>query len=121
MSPLCAAIYLAADRPVGLAPVGRLGYRQPRPVRRATPGTRSCVMPNPTDRIHSTAVVAPEAELSADVRVGAFALIEGRVRVGSGTIIHPRAHLIGPLTLGQDNEVYGNAILGGRPQHFHFK
>ncbi len=72
-------------------------------------------------RIHPTAIISPEAELADDVQVGAFAIIEGQVKVGQGSIIQARAHLIGPLTMGCRNEVYPNAILGGKPQHLQYK
>jgi UDP-N-acetylglucosamine acyltransferase len=72
-------------------------------------------------RIHPTAIISPDAELAADVRVGAFAIIEGKTVVGRGCEIRPRAHLIGPLTMGRDNTVFGNVVIGERPQHFQYK
>lgn len=75
----------------------------------------------PSSRIHPTALVSPEAELAVDVDVGAFVIIEGKVRIGPGCVVRPRAHLIGPLTIGRDNQVYSNAVLGERPQHFNYQ
>jgi UDP-N-acetylglucosamine acyltransferase len=72
---------------------------------------------SPSPHIHPTAVIAPEAELAEDVEVGAFAVIEGRVRIGPGCTIRPQALLCGPLTMGRDNIVYSGAVLGERPQH----
>jgi UDP-N-acetylglucosamine acyltransferase len=74
-----------------------------------------------TPHIHPTALVSPEAVLADDVVVGPFAIIEGRVRVGAGCVLHARCHLIGPLTLGEGNEVFSNAVIGEKPQHFHYK
>jgi UDP-N-acetylglucosamine acyltransferase len=71
-------------------------------------------------RIHPTAIIDPEAELAPDVRVGAFVIIEGKVQVGPGCVIGPRSHLIGPLTMGAQNQVFDNVILGGRPQHLKY-
>lgn len=71
----------------------------------------------PSPRIHPTAVIAPEAELAADVVVGAFVVIEGKVRVGPGCVLRPHAQLLGPLTMGKNNLVCGGAVLGERPQH----
>lgn len=73
------------------------------------------------DRIHPTALISPEAEIASDVRIGAFTIIEGRVKIGAGTVIHPRCHLMGPLTLGENNQVYSGAMLGGYPQHLRFQ
>ncbi len=78
-------------------------------------------MPNtPSARIHPTAVVAPEADLAPDVEVGAYAVLEGRVVAGAGTVIRPFAHLIGPLTMGRGNQVHSGAVLGDRPQHLKY-
>jgi UDP-N-acetylglucosamine acyltransferase len=71
--------------------------------------------------VHPTAVVSPDAELAPDVTVGAFAIIEGKVRLGPGCVLRPKAHLIGPLVMGRDNHVYGNAVLGERPQHARYR
>ncbi len=73
------------------------------------------------NRIHPTALLSPEAELAPDVTVGAFAIVEGKVRLEAGCVIRPRAHLIGPLTMGKDNQVYSNAVIGERPQHLHYR
>jgi len=72
-------------------------------------------------RIHPTALISTKAELSPDVTVGAFAILEGEIRLGPGCIIGPRAHLIGPLTMGRDNQVYSNAVIGERPQHLQYR
>jgi UDP-N-acetylglucosamine acyltransferase len=71
--------------------------------------------------VHPTAVVSPEAQLAEGVRVGPFVVIEDAVTVGPGTVIHPHAHLIGSLTLGANNEVGSNVVLGGAPQHLAYK
>jgi UDP-N-acetylglucosamine acyltransferase len=79
-------------------------------------------MPSSDPRtIHPTAVISPEAELGEGVRVGAFVVIEGPVRIGAGTIIRPHAHLIGPLSLGQENDVGTGSVLGGAPQHLAYQ
>jgi UDP-N-acetylglucosamine acyltransferase len=71
-------------------------------------------------RIHPTAVIAPEADLAEDVEVGPFAIIEGPVRIGPGCVLRPRVTLIGPLTMGRNNHVYSNAVLGEQPQHLRY-
>ncbi len=76
---------------------------------------------HPGAHIHPTALVSPEAVLAEDVVVGPYALIEGRVRIGAGCILHARSHLIGPVTMGEGNEVFSNAIIGEKPQHFMYK
>jgi UDP-N-acetylglucosamine acyltransferase len=71
-------------------------------------------------RIHPTALIAAEAEVGENVEVGAYAIIEGPVRLGPGCVIRPYVHLIGPLTMGRDNVVFGGAVLGERPQHLKY-
>ena len=68
-------------------------------------------------KIHPTALVSAEAVIPPDVVVGAFAIIDGAVRLGPGCVVHPRARLTGPLVMGAGNEVFDNAVLGGPPQH----
>jgi len=71
-------------------------------------------------RIHPTAVIAPEADIGEDVQVGPYVVLEGEVRVGAGCVLRPGAHLIGPLTMGCHNTVYGGAVLGEPPQHLKY-
>jgi UDP-N-acetylglucosamine acyltransferase len=71
-------------------------------------------------RIHPTALISPEAELAGDVVVGAYVIIEGRVRIGPGCVIRPHVHLCGPLTMGSGNVVFTGSVLGERPQHLKY-
>lgn len=68
-------------------------------------------------RIHPSAVVSPEARLAEDVQVGPCAVIEGDVQLGAGCVVRPHAHLIGPLVMGRNNQVFSGAVLGEQPQH----
>ncbi len=70
-----------------------------------------------SDLIHPTAVIGPEVDLAPDVQVGPFSIIEGPVRVGSGSTIEGHACLTGPLDMGRDNVVGHGAVLGKAPQH----
>ena len=74
-------------------------------------------MPADRERIHPTAIIDPQAELADDVIVGAFAIIEGPVRLGRGCIVRSRAHLIGPLDAGIGNDFGINCVVGDRAQH----
>src|SRR5205823_6314616 len=85
------------------------------------PTRTGATMPNaPLARVHPTAVISSEAELADDVTVGPFTAIQGRVTIGSGCAIHSHALLIGPLTVGRDNQIFAGAVLGERPQHLKY-
>lgn len=71
-------------------------------------------------RIHPTAVISPEAQLGANVEVGALAVIEGAVTLGDGCVIRPGAYLYGPMKIGTGNAVFSGAVLGERPQHLKY-
>jgi len=71
-------------------------------------------------RIHPTAVVDPAAELADDVEVGAYAIVEGDVKIGPGTRLASHAVVRRYTTLGRDNFVDSFAVLGGLPQDLKF-
>lgn len=72
-------------------------------------------------RIHPTAIVAPEAELADDVEVGAYAIIEGSVRIGARTRILPYVHISGDTVIGEDNHIHMGAVIGHTPQDLGWK
>ena len=71
-------------------------------------------------RIHSTAIISPEAELGSDVEVGPFAIIGENCVVGDGCVISPRATLERNVTLGANVKVGIGSVLGGLPQDLKF-
>jgi UDP-N-acetylglucosamine acyltransferase len=70
-----------------------------------------------SELVHPTAVISPEADIAFDVQIGPYAVIEGPVRIGSGTVIESHACLCGPMEMGRDNFVGHGAVLGKSPQH----
>lgn len=72
-------------------------------------------------RIHPLAVIDPRAELAADVEVGPFCLIGPHVTIGPGCKLHNNVTIIGHSTIGSDNEIYPNVVLGGPPQDKKFR
>ncbi len=71
-------------------------------------------------RIHSTAIISPEAEVASDVEVGAYAIIGENCVVPSGCLIAPRATLERNVILGENVQVGIGTILGGPPQDLKF-
>ncbi len=66
--------------------------------------------------IHPTALVDPQAELAADVEVGAFSIIGPHVRLAAGCKIAPHVLIAGHTTLGANNTVHSFCSLGSAPQ-----
>ena len=66
--------------------------------------------------IHPTAVIAPRAELDAEVDVGPYVVIDGPVQIGRGTRILAHAVLTGWTRIGRDNEIHMGAVVGHVPQ-----
>lgn len=72
-------------------------------------------------QIHPTAVVSRDALLADDVEVGAYAVIDAHVTIGSGTKIGPFMRIEGPTTIGERNVFAGQASVGTPPQDLKFK
>lgn len=74
-----------------------------------------------TNKIHSTAVIYPGAELGEDVEVGPYCVIESSVMIGDRTRIGPQVVIYGGTRIGEDNVIVGQASLGGPPQDLTYK
>ena len=66
---------------------------------------------------HPTAIVSPHAKIGADVRIGAYCIIEDDVVIGNGCQIESHAKIKSGTVLGENNFVWENAVVGGLPQH----
>lgn len=66
--------------------------------------------------IHPTAIIAPGAELAADVSIGPYTVIGEGVRIGSGTVVASHVVIRGPTTLGANNRIFQFASIGDDPQ-----
>ena len=67
--------------------------------------------------IHPTAVIDPQAEVSANVSIGPFCVVESGVVIGEGCNLASHVVVKKGTILGRDNSVSEGAVLGGRPQH----
>ena len=95
-----------ADEPA--MPKPRTGRRPVRPAPAAGPASGV--------RIHPLACVDPRATLGENVEVGPFCLVGPDVILGAGTVLQNHVTVTGHTTLGRDNVVYPNAVLGADPQ-----
>jgi UDP-N-acetylglucosamine acyltransferase len=66
--------------------------------------------------IDPRAVVSPQAQLAADVSVGAFSVIGPEVTIGARTRVEPHVVISGPTAIGADNHIFAFAAIGGAPQ-----
>jgi len=66
--------------------------------------------------IHPTALIDPKAELADDVEIGAFSIVEAKVRIDSGTRVGPHAVLTGRTTIGKNNHIFQFTSIGEQPQ-----
>jgi UDP-N-acetylglucosamine acyltransferase len=71
-------------------------------------------------RVHTTAVVDPDAELGMGVDVGPYAIVGPGVLVGDGTQIGPHVLIERNTRLGEDCRIANGAVLGTDPQDLKF-
>ena len=71
--------------------------------------------------IDARAVISPQAEIAANVTIGAFSIIGPEVIVGAGTWIGPHVVINGPTRIGVDNKIFQFASLGDAPQDKKYK
>jgi UDP-N-acetylglucosamine acyltransferase len=66
--------------------------------------------------IDPRAVIDPQAQIAADVRIGPFTVIGPDVSIGPGTWIGPHVVINGPTRIGAGNKIFQFASLGDAPQ-----
>jgi UDP-N-acetylglucosamine acyltransferase len=71
--------------------------------------------------IDSHAVVSSRAQLGEGVTVGPFAVIGPDVVIGARTTIGAHAVIEGPTRIGEDNQIFPFAAIGGAPQDKKYK
>ncbi|GFE58111.1 acyl-ACP--UDP-N-acetylglucosamine O-acyltransferase [Geobacter sp. AOG1] len=71
--------------------------------------------------IHPSAAIQQGAELDNDVEIGPGVFIGPHVRIGKGTRVGPNAVIDGWTEIGQDNQIFHLASVGGIPQDLKYK
>lgn len=71
-------------------------------------------------KIHPTATVDPTARLADTVEIGPHAFVDAEVTIGEGTLVMHGAHIGKGATLGKQNRVYPNVVIGQDPQDIGF-
>lgn len=67
--------------------------------------------------VHSSAIVDSSVHLDDDVVIGPGCMVQGAVRIGSGTKLIHNVMIRGPVVIGARNTLYSNVCLGYPPQH----
>jgi UDP-N-acetylglucosamine acyltransferase len=72
-------------------------------------------------KIHPTAIVEPSAIIGEDVEIGPYCIVGPDVSIGARTRMRSHVVVEGWTQIGEDNDIYPNAYLGGPPQHAGYK
>ena len=72
-------------------------------------------------RIHPTAIVAPGAELAADVAIGPYCIVGSNVRLGPRVSLRSHAVVDGRTTVGEGTRVFPFASIGLEPQDLKYR
>ncbi len=67
-------------------------------------------------RIAENAHVDPAAEIDDDVEIGPFCVLGPHARIQSGTRLMNSVTISGHVSIGHDNVIYPNVVIGGEPQ-----
>jgi UDP-N-acetylglucosamine acyltransferase len=70
--------------------------------------------------VHPTAIISAEAEIDPSAEVGAYAIIEGPVKIGAGCKIAPHAQILGDTVIGEGTTIGRGAVIGETPQDIGF-
>ena len=75
-------------------------------------------------KIHPSAVIEGEVQLHDEVEVGPYCHIQGKVKIGKGTVVEGHVSLgfkYGELEIGEFNHFSPGAVIGGPPQDVSYK
>ncbi len=71
---------------------------------------------SPPPKIHLSAVVGPDVQLSPGVEIGPLCLVDGAIRIGAHTRLIGHVTILGITELGEDNVLHPGAVIGDEPQ-----
>ena len=72
-------------------------------------------------KIHKTAIVSKNAQLSDNVSIGPYSVINDGALIGSGTIVGSHCLIDGNTIIGKGCEIFTGAVVGSRPQDLKYK
>ena len=71
-------------------------------------------------KIHTTAIISPQAEIADEVEIGPYTIVDGPARIASGCRIGSHVHLLGDVTLQAGCQIGPGTIIGADPQSLDF-
>jgi UDP-N-acetylglucosamine acyltransferase len=71
--------------------------------------------------IAPTAVVDPRAEIAPDVVVGPYCVVGPDAIIGPGTRLENHVTITGHTTIGAENHIFPNAVIGAAPQDLSYR
>ena len=72
-------------------------------------------------KISKLAVIDPKAQIAEGVEIGPFCMIGPKAKIGRGTKLYNNVTVLGDVTIGEDNFISPNAVIGGHPQDLSYK
>ncbi|MBP5273346.1 MAG: acyl-ACP--UDP-N-acetylglucosamine O-acyltransferase [Abditibacteriota bacterium] len=66
--------------------------------------------------IHNSAIIAPDARIGENVKIGPYCVIGENVVIGDGTCLMSNVVIQKDTTIGKNNVIHSGAVLGGDPQ-----
>jgi len=70
--------------------------------------------------ISTRAEISPQAKIGDNCKIYPFVYIEDDVVIGDNCVIFPFVSILNGTRLGNDNQIFQNAVLGAQPQDFNF-
>ena len=67
-------------------------------------------------KVHSSSIVGDEVELGAEVEIGPFCFLTGKIRIGKGTRLISHITIFGDTEIGEANVLHPNVVIGDEPQ-----
>jgi len=67
-------------------------------------------------RIHPSSVIGDEVTLAAEVEIGPFCFLIGKIRIGAGTRLISHVTIFGDSEIGEANVLHPNVVIGDEPQ-----
>lgn len=74
-----------------------------------------------SNKIHTTAIVHPKAEIAEGVEIAPYAVIGEDVRIGTGTKIASHAVIEGWTEIGKNCDIGQSVVIGTPPQDIHYR